>query len=63
MFHLGSLLTRSLSSLHVKANPKQTSRKGYVCTICGFVYEGEELPEGYVCPLCMHGTDYFEPIE
>ena len=48
---------------HVKPNPKQTSKKGYVCTICGFVYEGEELPEGYVCPLCLHGTDYFEPIE
>lgn len=37
--------------------------KGYVCKICGYVYEGEELPEDFVCPWCKHGADDFEPIE
>ena len=32
------------------------------CTVCGFVYEGEELPEDIVCPLCKHGAADFEPI-
>lgn len=36
--------------------------KGYECKLCGFVYEGEELPEDYECPLCGAGADEFEPI-
>ena len=34
--------------------------KKFVCTVCGFVYEGEELPEDYECPLCSVGPDQFE---
>ncbi len=30
------------------------------CLVCGYVYEGEELPLGYVCPLCKHGASDFE---
>lgn len=37
-----------------------TNMKKYVCTVCGYVYEGEELPEDYVCPLCGVGPDLFE---
>lgn len=44
----------------VKPQPKKEA-KGWVCTICGFVYEGAELPEDYVCPLCNHGAQFFEP--
>ncbi|MCH5171768.1 MAG: flavin reductase [Erysipelotrichales bacterium] len=48
---------------HVKPKPQVESKKGWVCKICGFVYEGEELPEDYVCPLCKHGASDFERIE
>ncbi|MBQ3084551.1 MAG: flavin reductase [Clostridia bacterium] len=44
----------------VKPQPKKEA-KGWVCTICGYVYEGAELPENYVCPLCKHGAQFFEP--
>ena len=45
----------------VKPKP-ETENKGFVCKICGWVYEGEELPEDLVCPLCKHGAADFEPI-
>ena len=48
---------------NVKPKPNLTDAKGYVCKICGYVYEGEELPEDYICPLCKHGAIDFEPIE
>ena len=48
---------------NVKPQPKMTSSKGWVCTICGYVYEGEELPPDFICPLCKHGVDAFEKIK
>ena len=33
--------------------------KKYVCTVCGYVYEGDELPDDYICPLCKHGKSDF----
>jgi len=47
---------------NVKPNPKTEGKKGYVCKVCGYVYEGDELPEDFVCPLCKHGAADFEPI-
>lgn len=38
-------------------------KKGYICKICGYVYDGEELPPDFICPLCKHGAEDFEPIE
>lgn len=38
-------------------------KKGWKCKICGYVYEGEELPEDFVCPICKHGADDFEKIQ
>lgn len=35
----------------------------YVCTVCGFVYEGNELPEDYECPVCGVGADQFEKVD
>jgi flavin reductase (DIM6/NTAB) family NADH-FMN oxidoreductase RutF len=46
-----------------KAAPEKTEKKRYVCTVCGFVYEGDELPEDYECPLCKHGRDAFVEME
>ena len=35
----------------------------WVCKVCGYIYEGEDLPEDFICPLCKHGVADFEPIE
>ena len=48
---------------NVKPKPKTEGKKGYICKICGYVYEGEELPEDFICPLCKHGAQDFEPIQ
>ena len=47
---------------HVKPKPATEGKKGFVCKICGYVYEGDELPEDFICPLCKHGAADFEPI-
>ena len=48
---------------NVKPKPQTEGKKGYVCKVCGWVYEGETLPEDIVCPLCKHGAADFEPIK
>ncbi len=48
---------------HVKPKPETEGKKGYVCKICGYVYEGDTLPEDYICPLCKHGAADFEEIK
>ena len=48
---------------NVKPKPATEGKKGYVCKICGYVYEGDTLPEDIVCPLCKHGAADFEPIQ
>ena len=47
---------------NVKPKPEVKGKKGYVCKICGYVYEGDPLPEDFICPLCKHGAADFEPI-
>ena len=47
---------------NVKPKPEAPKSKGYVCKICGYVYEGDPLPEDFICPLCKHGASDFEPI-
>ncbi len=47
---------------NVKPKPDTDKKTGYVCRICGYVYEGENLPDDFVCPLCMHGASDFEKI-
>lgn len=47
---------------NVKPKPQPQKKKGYVCKICGYVYEGEEIPEDFVCPLCKHPASDFELI-
>ena len=48
---------------NVKPKPNISNVKGYVCKICGWVYEGEPLPDDIICPLCKHGAADFEKIE
>ena len=47
----------------IKPKPQAAKKKGWVCTVCGYVYEGEELPDDLICPLCKHGAADFEPIQ
>ena len=48
---------------NVKPKPQTEGKKGFVCKICGYIYEGDVLPDDYICPLCKHGVVDFEPIE
>ena len=51
---------------HIKPKPQpkiEEKKTGWVCKICGYVYEGDELPQDFICPLCKHGADDFERIE
>ena len=47
---------------NVKPKPQVQDKKGYACKICGWIYEGDTLPDDIVCPLCKHGAADFEPI-
>ncbi len=44
---------------HIKPKTQQ-KKTGYVCKICGYVYESATLPEDYICPICKHGAVDFE---
>ncbi len=48
---------------NVKPAPQITTKKGYVCKICGYVHEGDTLPDDFICPLCKHGAADFEEIK
>ena len=48
---------------HVKPKPQTDGKKGWVCKICGYIYEGDELPDDFICPLCKHPASDFEPIK
>ena len=48
---------------NVKPKPQATAKKGYVCKICGYIYEGDPLPDDFICPLCKHGVADFEPLQ
>jgi len=47
---------------NVKPHPKNDGTKGYRCSVCGYIYEGEPLPEDYICPVCKHNASVFEKI-
>ena len=55
-------MTYTYYQQNVKPKPQTEGKKGYVCKVCGWVYEGEQLPDDIVCPLCKHGAADFEPI-
>ena len=56
-------MTYSYYQENVKPKPKTEGKKGYVCKICGYIYEGETLPDDIICPLCKHGAADFEEIK
>ena len=56
-------MTYTYYQSNVKPKPQTDGKKGFVCKVCGYVYEGDELPDDFVCPLCKHGPADFEPIQ
>ena len=57
-----STMTYSFYLDHVKPKPETEGKQGFVCKVCGWVYEGDELPADIICPLCKHGAADFEAI-
>jgi flavorubredoxin/flavin reductase (DIM6/NTAB) family NADH-FMN oxidoreductase RutF len=55
-------MTYNYYQRNVKPQPQTEGKKGFVCTVCGYIYEGDELPDDFICPLCKHGVADFEPI-
>lgn len=63
--NISSVETMSYSYYHknVKPKPESAKKKGYVCTICGYIHDEAELPADFICPLCKHGAEDFEEIK
>lgn len=55
-------ITYSYYQRNVKPAPKPEKKKGFVCTVCGYVYEGDTLPEDFICPWCKHPASDFRPL-
>lgn len=48
---------------NIKPKPASTEkRKGFICTVCGYIYEGETLPDDFICPVCKHPASDFRPL-
>ena len=47
----------------IKPRPAPLKKKGWICTVCGYVYEGDEVPDDFICPLCSHGKEDFRPAD
>ena len=56
-------MTYSYYHANVKPKPETEGKKGWVCKICGYVHEDENLPDDFICPWCKHGAVDFEPIK
>lgn len=48
---------------NIKTQKDNHQHKGYICMVCGYVYEGDPLPDDFICPWCKHGADAFQKIE
>ncbi|MDO4344552.1 MAG: flavin reductase [Eubacteriales bacterium] len=56
-------MTYTYYQKNVKPKPQTEGKKGFVCKVCGYIYEGDTLPDDFICPLCKHGVADFEPIQ
>lgn len=62
VFNENPAITYSYYHANTKPKPASTEKKGYRCEICGYVYEGENLPDDFICPICKHGVSDFVEI-
>lgn len=51
---------KNIKSSNSKSDEK---KKGFICTVCGYIYEGDTLPDDFICPWCKHPASDFKPIE
>ena len=66
----GEVLTKDPSATYayyfanIKPKPEAQAekKKGWICTICGYIYEGEDLPADFICPICKHPASDFKPL-
>ena len=56
-------VTYSYYQENIKPKKQETKKSGYVCKICGYIYEGDTLPDDFICPICKHGAIDFEKLE
>lgn len=56
-------ITYSYYQKYVKTAPKDAEKKkGFICSVCGYIYEGDTLPEDFICPWCKHPASDFNPL-
>ncbi len=57
-------VTYSFYQKNIKSAPKASDaqKKGFICTICGYIYEGDVLPDDFICPWCKHPASDFQPL-
>ena len=64
---LSDIPSATYSYYHMNIKPKVKIEKGekrkFVCKICGYVYEGDYLPDDYICPICKHPASDFEEVK
>ena len=69
MNYAKDLGTHTLYQEHIKPNPVSAAqpssggKKKWVCEVCGYVYEGDELPADFICPWCKHPASDFKLVE
>lgn len=56
-------VTYSYYQKNIKTAPAPAKKKGFICTVCGYIYEGDVLPDDFICPWCKHPATDFKPIE
>ena len=53
-------LTYAYYHANIKPKPAPATEQGkWVCQVCGYVYEGDEMPDDFICPICKHGKSDF----
>ena len=64
-FPIGNAPSATYTYYHknIKPAPAKPKSKGWICTICGYIYEGEVLPEDFICPVCKHPASDFKRVE
>lgn len=55
-------VTYSYYQSNIKEAPKTTVKRGFICTVCGYIYEGDVLPPDFICPVCKHPASDFRPL-
>lgn len=56
--------TYSFYQNNIKPRPDSAEKKkGFICTVCGYIYEGETLPDDFICPVCKHPASDFKPLQ